>query len=187
MGRRAPFIPRESQPHYDAKALVQDRCPLVYVEYPLTTDSIHHGFGVDMKCPPTYDECRNTGTSPFAICDVVVCDDDGIPRVGIEVCLTSPVTTTKLRRFQKQSFPKGFVLLEYDATDILECGSIPDAPKNLWRFNDDDEDGLITDILQSLSHDDTTVCFQSQRIFPRRRFRLRRRRKRHHRRRHHST
>jgi hypothetical protein len=135
------FVHRESRQHKDAKEIARDSFstyfPRVYDEYPLSNESIMSGW---IGKPPTYQQCKDMNSDPFAVVDVMCCGVSGKPKVGVEICWTNEVPKTKINRFCNNHYPNGFVLLEYDATTILNSvenhNTFIDQPINIWVWGE---------------------------------------------------
>ena len=135
------FVHRESEEHKVAKLLAKDCLsyffPRVYDEYPLSSDSIVSGW---VGKPPTYQQCKDRNSDPFAVVDVMCCGINGMPKIGVEICWTNGVSKTKINRFCNNHFPNGFVLVEYDAATVLRSvedkSTFINQPINIWVWGE---------------------------------------------------
>lgn len=156
------FIHRESQAHKDAKTIARESFliyfPRVYEEYPLSSDSIASGW---IGPIPSYLQCKEMGSDPFAVVDVMCCGLGGKPKLGVEICCTNKVSTTKIHRFSNHHYPSGFVLVEYEASTVLEATendqSFLHNPSNVWIWGEPFISPCVEDILEGCESHDYTI------------------------------
>jgi hypothetical protein len=156
------FVHRESQAHKDAKIIARESFlnyfPRVYEEYPLSCESIASGW---IGPIPSYLQCKEMGSDPFAVVDVMCCGLSGIPKVGIEICCTNKVSGTKIKRFSNNNYPSGFVLVEYEASAVIEAmesdQSFLHEPSNVWIWGEPFISPCLEEILEGCASHDYTI------------------------------
>ena len=135
---RAKFCERESDVHRLAKEITQNHFlrlyPSTVLEYPLSKESVECAW---TSPTPSFHECTGNNIFPVAVIDVMCCEE-GRPVLGIEICHTNPVSNQKINRMESISFSQGFILLEFDASSIVESyhrtRMFPKVCKNIWTW-----------------------------------------------------